>query len=175
MASTPPSGPPPGDPLQVPSPPPPQASGGYPHPQQPQYAAAAGPSGPRAGFWPRVGAYLIDAILIAIVTFALTAALKGAGQALGIIIGIAYWVYFEGSPAGQTLGKKALGIRIIDFSTGGPIGYGRAFVRYIGKILSVITIGLGFLWMLWDKEKQAWDDKLATSVVVPVAAYPVNP
>jgi len=137
--------------------------------------AAGGPSGPRAGFWSRVGAYLLDSILLAIVNGILFVVVGRAAQlALGLIIGIAYFVYFKGGPTGQTLGKKALGIRVIDFSGGGPIGYGRGFVRYIGKILSSIPIGLGFLWMLWDKEKQTWEDKLATSVVVPVASYPVN-
>ncbi len=177
MAATPPSGPPQGESRQPPPPPPPaiEVPGGYPQGQQQQYVAAGGPSGPRAGFWSRVGAYLLDAILLAIVNGILLVVLGRPAQlALGIIIGIAYFVYFEGGPTGQTLGKKALGIRVIDFSAGGPIGYGRAFVRYIGKILSSIPIGLGFLWMLWDKEKQTWEDKLATSVVVPVTAYPVN-
>jgi uncharacterized RDD family membrane protein YckC len=33
---------------------------------------------------------------------------------------------------------------------------------------------LGYLWMLWDKERQTWHDKFANSVVVPVSAYPIN-
>jgi len=35
------------------------------------------------------------------------------------------------------------------------------------------VIFLGFFWMLWDKEKQCWHDKLASDVVVPVSAYPL--
>ena len=97
---------------------------------------------------------------------------RGAGYGLGIIIGAAYFVYFEGGPTGQTFGKKAMGIRVIDFKTGGPIGYGRAFIRYIGRIVSEIPIFLGYFWMLWDKEKQCWHDKFASDVVVPVADYP---
>jgi uncharacterized RDD family membrane protein YckC len=73
----------------------------------------------------------------------------------------------------QTLGKRALGIRVIDFQTGGPIGFGRGVVRYIGKFVSGIPLALGFLWMLWDREKQTWHDKIATTVVVPTSAYPV--
>ena len=42
---------------------------------------------------------------------------------------IPYFVYFEGGPTGQTLGKRALGIRVIDLNTGGSIGYARALVR----------------------------------------------
>ena len=64
-------------------------------------------------------------------------------------------------------------IRVIDVDTGGPIGYGRAFVRYIGRILSAIVIFLGYLWMLWDRERQCWHDKLAGDYVVPVSAHPL--
>jgi uncharacterized RDD family membrane protein YckC len=101
--------------------------------------------------------------------------LGGGGAADGIVIllGVAYYTYLEGS-TGQTLGKKALGIRVIDLSAGGSIGYGRAFIRYIGRIVSFVVILLGYLWMLWDKEKQTWHDKFANSVVVPESAYPVS-
>jgi uncharacterized RDD family membrane protein YckC len=133
-----------------------------------------GPSGPRASFWQRFGAVIIDGILLDIVNFALTAALKGAGYALGLLLAIAYFVYFEGGPTGQTIGKRALGIRVISFDTGGPIGYGRAFVRYVGRIVSFVVLLLGYLWMLWDPEKQCWHDKMASDVVVPVSAYPVS-
>ena len=129
-------------------------------------------SGPRAGFWRRFGAVLIDGIIVGIVFTILLLALKGVGYALGILIGVAYFVYFEGGLTGQTPGKRALGIRVIDFATGGPIGYGRAFIRYIGRIVSEIPIFLGYFWMLWDREKQTWHDKFAGSVVVPEADYP---
>ncbi len=105
----------------------------------------------------------------------LEVALKAAGYGLGILVAIAYFTYFEGGPTGQTLGKRVMGIRVVDFAGGGPIGYGRGFIRYIGKIVSGLVFCLGFLWMLWDREKQAWDDKFAGTVVVPVAAYPVQP
>ena len=134
-----------------------------------------GPSGPRAGFWQRFFAALIDGLIVAVIVVVLTLALRAAGYGLGLIISVAYFVYFEGGPTGQTLGKRALGIRVIDFAGGGPIGYGRAFIRYLGRIVSSIPLYLGDLWMLWDKEKQAWQDKFASSVVVPVASYPVPP
>jgi uncharacterized RDD family membrane protein YckC len=47
--------------------------------------------------------------------------------------------------------------------------------RYFGRILSGIACFLGYLWMLWDPEKQTWHDKLTNTVVVPVAAYPILP
>jgi uncharacterized RDD family membrane protein YckC len=53
-------------------------------------------------------------------------------------------------------------------------GYGRALLRYIGRIVSTIPCLLGYFWMLWDGEKQTWHDKFAGSVVVPVSDYPVQ-
>jgi uncharacterized RDD family membrane protein YckC len=133
-----------------------------------------GPSGPRAGFWRRFAAVLVDVIALGVVTGILSAIFSwNAANAISTIIGLAYFIYFEGS-SGQTLGKKALGIRVIDFRTGGPIGYGRAVIRYVGRLVSTIVVLLGYLWMLWDKEKQTWHDKFANSVVVPESAYPVE-
>ncbi len=151
-------------------------------PQQPAYQApgGGGPSGPRAGFWRRFGAALIDGIIVGIVASILSAILGGAErfsatyQGINALLLLIYYGYFEGGPTGQTLGKKALGIRVIGFDTGGPIGYGRAVVRNLGSYVSGLVIALGYLWMLWDKEKQTWHDKLSTSVVVPESHYPTS-
>ena len=96
------------------------------------------------------------------------------GYAVSLIGSVAYDVYFHGSASGQTVGKRALGIRVIDFGSGGPIGYGRATIRWLGRIVSGFFCYLGYLWMLWDKEKQCWQDKIAGSVVVPADAYPMS-
>ncbi|MDQ1375597.1 MAG: hypothetical protein QOJ09_2935, partial [Actinomycetota bacterium] len=96
-----------------------------------------------------------------------------AGQGIGGLVGLAYSTYFHGSPSGQTVGKKVMNIRVIDFNTGGPLGYGKAFIRWLCTILSAIVCLLGYFWMLWDPEKQTWHDKLAGTVVVPTSAYPV--
>jgi uncharacterized RDD family membrane protein YckC len=133
-----------------------------------------GPSGPRAGFWRRFAALFIDVILLGVVEGILTVALHGAGQAISLVISAGYFTYFEGGPNGQTVGKMALGIRVIDFQGGGSIGFGRGFIRWIARYLSAIVFLLGYFWMLWDREKQCWHDKLANDVVVPVDAYPVN-
>ena len=134
--------------------------------------AASGPSGPRAGFGARLGATLIDGLIVggAYVVLSLVDPVLGI---LALLAGIAYYVYFEGGPTGQTIGKKALGIRVVDRNTGGPIGYGRAFLRWVGEIPSSFLL-LGYLWMLWDREKQTWHDKIATTLVVPESSYPVG-
>jgi uncharacterized RDD family membrane protein YckC len=120
----------------------------------------------RAGFWIRFGALLIDGILISIITVPLQVGLHGAGYGLALLVGIAYYTYCEGSDRGQTIGKSACGIRVRSID-GGPIGYTRGFLRYIGRILSTIPIFLGYFWMIWDPQKQTWHDKIANSVVVP--------
>ena len=135
----------------------------------------SGPSGPRAGFWWRFAAVLIDGILFTIITIPLRITLDDAlYTATSTLLVVAYYVLLEGGPRGQTIGKMAVGIRVFDLARGGPIGYGRAFIRYLGRYLSFFVFLLGYLWMLWDKEKQTWHDKLAGSVVVPVTAYPVG-
>jgi uncharacterized RDD family membrane protein YckC len=141
---------------------------------QPQSQAYSGRgTGPRAGFWRRFAAAFLDGIIIGLINIILEAILKAPGAAIGLVIQITYFTVLEGGPRGQTLGKQALGIRVIDAQTGGPIGYGRGFIRWIGRILSTIVILLGYFWMLWDKERQCWHDKLAGDYVVPVSAYPL--
>src|SRR5919206_975502 len=131
-------------------------------------------SGPRASFGIRFVAALIDGVLLGIVGFVIRVIFGVAlGSVLQILLGLAYSVYLEGSPSGQTLGKRAMNIRVIDFNTGGPIGQSRALIRYLGKLVSGFVCLLGYLWMLWDSEKQTWHDKFAQSVVVPTSAYPV--
>lgn len=100
--------------------------------------------------------------------------LNGAAAGLLLLVQLVYYVYMEGSAAGQTLGKKAMDIRVIDSGAGGSIGYGRAFIRWIGRFLSALPFLLGYFWMLWDKNNQTWHDKFANSIVVPVDAYPVS-
>jgi uncharacterized RDD family membrane protein YckC len=148
----------------------------------PQYTPPSGPSGPRANFGYRLFALIVDSIItgivFAVLFFGLSAideALGVLGYILGIVAGIAYFTYFEGGPTGQTPGKKIANIRVIDFGTGGSIGYGRAIGRYFARILSGIPCYLGYFWMLWDREKQTWHDKLVNCVVVPTDAYPVEP
>ena len=131
-------------------------------------------SGPRASFWLRLAAALIDGVLLGVIGTIIRVIVGDVlGSAVNLLLGLAYYTYLEGSPSGQTVGKRAMSIRVIDFAGGGPIGPGRALIRYIGRIVSAIPCGLGYWWMLWDPEKQTWHDKFATTVVVPTSAYPV--
>jgi uncharacterized RDD family membrane protein YckC len=135
-----------------------------------------GPSGPRADFWYRFAGFLLDGVVVGVpLNLALLSVDSFAvRQFIGIVVGVAYSVFFIGSGSGQTVGMRILGIRVIDVDTSGRIDYGRAFIRYIGSIVSGLACLIGYLWMLWDPEKQTWQDKVANTYVVPTTAYPVD-
>lgn len=68
---------------------------------------------------------------------------------------------------GGTAGKLLLGLTVARRRDGAsPIGYPWATVRAFGYALSALPLGLGFLWALWDRDRQTWHDKLAGTVVV---------
>jgi uncharacterized RDD family membrane protein YckC len=95
----------------------------------------------------------------------------------GVVLVILSITVFQGvyytvliARSGQTLGKRALGIKVIDEAGGGSIGYGRAFGRWLvpfvlGWFCGLLNIVDG-LWPLWDERNQTWHDKVANSVVV---------
>jgi len=66
------------------------------------------------------------------------------------------WFWTHG---GQTLGMLAWRVRLVTVD-GGSIGWGRAIVRYCAAYLSLLTVGLGFVWALWDAERATWHDRL---------------
>jgi uncharacterized RDD family membrane protein YckC len=147
----------------------------YPPPPETAPQSSDVARGPRANFGQRLVAFIIDVILVGIVGGVIELILgRGLGGLVALAIGIAYYGWLEGSNSGQTIGKRAMGIRVYDFRVGGPIGTGRAIGRYFARIISTIPCFLGYFWMLWDGEKQCWHDKLVSDVVVPVSAYPVQ-
>jgi uncharacterized RDD family membrane protein YckC len=130
-------------------------------------------SGPRAGFWRRFAAVVIDGVILSIIGIFVGAAFKGgAGRGVSAAVSLLYATLFIGGRRGQTPGMAALGIRVISLDDSGPIGYGRALIRWLGAVVSAIPLFLGYFWMLWDKENQCWHDKFARDVVVPVSDYP---
>jgi len=123
----------------------------------------------RSGFWRRFAAALIDGLVLGVVSAILCAILgTNGGEGLGLVISLGYYTYFHGK-TGQTPGDAVMSIRVVDFrdGTGAPIGYGRALGRALMSIVSAVVLLIGYLWMLWDDEKQTWHDKVVGSVVVP--------
>lgn len=139
---------------------------------------------PKAGFWTRAVASLLDSLLLGLVQFVfslilgLTAGtmlsgMEPHGEAFiglmatlfGALVGLTYSVFFTGY-CGQTPGKMALRIKVIR-TTGEEISYGRAFVREVpGKFLSGILLGIGYLMAAFDDQKQGLHDRIADTYVI---------
>jgi uncharacterized RDD family membrane protein YckC len=67
---------------------------------------------------------------------------------------------------GQSFGKRFIGVRVVRID-GRPIDYQTAVLRHIvGYPLSLLFFGLGIVWVLWDRRRQGWHDKLAKTVVI---------
>ncbi len=73
---------------------------------------------------------------------------------------------------GQTVGRRVVGIRLVDADSWQPIGAGRAIGRQFGKAISSFACYLGFLWMTWDDRGQTWHDKMVRSIVVDASPRP---
>ncbi|MBM7455674.1 putative RDD family membrane protein YckC [Oceanisphaera litoralis] len=130
------------------------------------------------GFWPRVGASLIDTVIILVLTYPILISIYGWSYLDGdnlvegfadlllswifpLVAIIAFWIYRQATP-----GKMAIQARIVDAKTGQKPTLQQYIVRYIGYFLASIPLGLGIFWVAWDKKKQGWHDKLAGTVVI---------
>ena len=117
-----------------------------------------------AGFWIRLGAYLIDAIILFIISIVLAVILGDIGGPVGFAVGIAYFVGFW-TARGATPGKMAVGIEISTVD-GESIGFGRALLRYIGYIASALILLIGFLMIAFTRNKRGLHDYIAGTVVI---------
>jgi hypothetical protein len=101
-----------------------------------------------------------------------------AAPTLGGLLGLVFaWLYFalqESSARQATLGKRALGIKVVDESAR-RIGFGRATGRFFGKIISSILFGIGFFLAGWTAKKQALHDMMAGTYVVFTDVAPGQP
>ena len=131
-----------------------------------------------AGFWIRVGASLIDSILIFIIVLPILAALYGKAywlsesfvQGFGdllfsyllpAIAVIIFWVYKSATP-----GKMVMNLTIVDAKTGGKPSISQFVIRYLGYYVAILPLFLGIIWVGIDRRKQGWHDKLAGTVVI---------
>lgn len=178
-------------PLEPPStPPPPQSN--------PQYAAAPpitepyggyGPPGASAqygGRWPRLFAGLIDGIIVGVIGSIVSAPFAGFGMMyepaskhmgarltanlITAVIGVIYYGFQHGK-WGQTIGKRALSLRVVRADDGGAITYGTAAWRTVfSYLIGIITCGIGGIvdvaWILGDQRRQALHDKVAKTIAV---------
>lgn len=80
---------------------------------------------------------------------------------------LSFWYYFSATP-----GKLVFRIRIVDEETGMPPSLKQYIARYFGLILSGSVLGLGFLWVQWNKRRRAWHDMMTNTVVVKKSSLP---
>ena len=122
-----------------------------------------------AGFWVRFSASIWDSIILGIpagllnLLFILFVKVNSLMYLVGLVVAI-ITIYMEGTKGGSP-GKLLLGLRVQNRS-GKLIGFGGALLRYIGKILSTLILGIGYLMIAWDKDKQGLHDKIAGSYVI---------
>ncbi|WP_445371788.1 RDD family protein [Methylomonas sp. HW2-6] len=142
-------------------------------PSQPEPGTAAIA---RPGFLRRMGAVIYDALLLLAVLFLATAlALPfNGGEAFAasqvlypiylLAVSFAFYGWFW-THGGQTLGLKAWKIKVVS-ANAQPVGWPQATLRFFSALLSWACLGLGFLWCLFDKDRQAWHDRLSKTRVV---------
>lgn len=80
-----------------------------------------------------------------------------------------YYVFLHGA-YGQTFGKMALRIKVFD-ADGSPLGYRKAFLRYLAYFLCDLTLDLGYVWAAFDPRKQGLHDKVCRTIVVHEAPH----
>lgn len=119
-----------------------------------------------AQFPERLVAYIIDAVVIGVPFVILMALLPmGLAYLIGLIGSVGYVIY-SWTATGQTIGKMAMGLRVVNADTGDLITPGSAAMRYVGYIVSGMAFYLGFLWIIWDPKREGWHDKIARTRVV---------
>lgn len=152
-----------------------------------------------SGWWRRVGALILDQLILMVPSLIIVLILisdtldeidseggfqfnaqlsafdSGGGIAASLIIIVMTVVYFgfQHGKWGQTIGKRATGIKVVDADSGQLIGMGRSFGRVaFSQVLGAIPLAgsvftlLDVLWPLWDSKNQALHDKVVRSVVV---------
>lgn len=93
---------------------------------------------------------------------------------VSILVGWAYFALMESSPAQATVGKIALGIYVTD-REGDPIDFRQASIRFWAKIISTLTLMLGWLMPAFTPRKRALHDILAGTLVLTRATVPLLP
>jgi len=133
-----------------------------------------------AGFWVRFVASMIDTILLmaAILPIVLmvygkeyfnsSLLIKGpidfiVSYVFPIVAVIIFWLAKSATP-----GKILLGLKIVDAKTLNKPTVTQLLIRYISYYLSAIPFFLGFFWVAFDKRKQGWHDKIASTLVIHV-------
>lgn len=132
-----------------------------------------------AGFWRRVGAALIDALILTALSLGIALVVGTIAAPLGlesalvnlvyggvrVALGVLYYPILESSTAQATLGKRAVGIIVTDLE-GRRISFWRAVGRELARLAAVLSLGIGYLMVAFTRRKQGLHDLLASTLVV---------
>ena len=121
-----------------------------------------------SGFAPRLGAVVLDVILVALGT-----APFGLDAEVVMVIFLAYHVALWAWKS-TTVGGIICQLRVVRFD-GTPLTFADALVRGLASIFSVAVVGLGWFWALWDPARQTWHDKIAKTYLVRVPSQSIPP
>jgi uncharacterized RDD family membrane protein YckC len=158
--------------------------------------ATAAPARPQiaptqyAGFWIRVVAWLIDAVILSIVNgvigaffgggisalikpgqdastvnFAALFAAMGTMILVTLAIQFVYHAYLESSEKQATIGKMVLGLKVTDLN-GQRISFARASGRFFSKLISSLVLCIGYIMVAFTEKKQGLHDMIASTLVV---------
>ena len=132
------------------------------------------------GFWRRVLAGLIDALIILVVSVPLLLGIYGPDYFMNpegrmvqgtadflisyvfpLVATVVFWKYRAATP-----GKMVMGLKIVNADDFAPLTTPQAIGRYLAYIPAMLVLGIGLLWVAFDARKQGWHDKLAGTVVI---------
>ena len=131
-----------------------------------------------AGFWSRLGATLVDTVLLFLLTMPVMFLVYGElyWDSDDFILGgwdvilnwicpllatVTFWIYRSATP-----GKIVFGLEVLDMKTGSKLTVSTSIIRYFSYYLSAIPLCLGFIWICFNSKKQGWHDLIAGTIVV---------
>ncbi|WOG28179.1 RDD family protein [Endozoicomonas sp. 8E] len=132
-----------------------------------------------AGFLDRFWATLIDTLVLIIITLPLAMLIDGNQMTIkdskqlldpvDIMINwlfpamavVLFWHFKSATP-----GKMLIAMKVVDEKTGLAPSLFQSIIRYLAYFISILPLFLGFFWIVVDKKKQGWHDKIAGTVVV---------
>jgi uncharacterized RDD family membrane protein YckC len=83
------------------------------------------------------------------------------------MVGYGVWNFgLRQGRTGSSIGKSVLGLRVVDVHTVEPIGFWRSVIRQLAHAVDVLSLGVGYLWPLWDPKGQTFADKLVSTICV---------
>jgi len=121
-------------------------------------------AGRYAGFWIRVAANVLDALIIGAINQALLLTTGGSLVLAGVVppvLIIGSWIALGASP-----GKMICRLRIVDEPTGGRPTVWQCIGRYFMALVAILCAGVGYFWIAIDPRRQGWHDKIVRTLVI---------